>query len=245
VDHTRNELLIASIARELCDCAHVAVGAASPIPAAAALLAQRLNGALRVSLLGSEHDSPFTDGGRELFDCAAQGRIDAFFLSGVQIDQDANVNLLGLGSYPRLSKRFSGNFGSAYLYHLVPKVILFSWSHNPSVLVEAVDFVSASGPLRRAQAGAASMGIASPWALITNRCWFRFDHESLRFRLHRLHPGETLKSVQSATGFHVDHPGSISFTDPPTDEELAWVRGNVAERMRACYPRFARNEWKD
>ena len=62
---------------------HVAVGAQSPIPGSAALLARaRSGGALRVSMLGSEAHSPFTDGGRELFDCAAQGRIDAFFWSG-------------------------------------------------------------------------------------------------------------------------------------------------------------------
>jgi len=66
---------------------HVAVGAQSPIPGTAALLARaQSGGTLRVSMLGSETNSPFTDGGRELFDCAAQGRIDAFFLGGGQID---------------------------------------------------------------------------------------------------------------------------------------------------------------
>ncbi len=33
------------------------------------------------------------DGGRELFDEAAQGRLDAFFLGGGQIDGDGNLNL--------------------------------------------------------------------------------------------------------------------------------------------------------
>ena len=57
-------------------------------------------GALRVSVLGSARHNPFTDGGRELFDCAAQGRIDAFFLGGGQIDGAANINLVGVGGYP-------------------------------------------------------------------------------------------------------------------------------------------------
>ena len=56
---------------------------------------------MRVSVLGSERHNPFTDGGRELFDCAAQGRIDAFFLGGGQIDGGANINLVGVGGYPR------------------------------------------------------------------------------------------------------------------------------------------------
>ena len=57
-----------------------------------------------VSILGSRRHSSFTDGARELFDCAGQGRIDAFFLSGGQIDGQANINLVGVGdiaAYPR------------------------------------------------------------------------------------------------------------------------------------------------
>src|SRR5919108_2328808 len=126
MDYSQDELLICAIARMLEGLGHVAVGAASPIPGAAALLARALSGGrLRVSLLGSEDHNFFTNGGRELFDCAAQGRIDAFFLGGGQIDGAANLNLVGIGDYPRVSQRFPGSFGSAYLYFLVPRVILF------------------------------------------------------------------------------------------------------------------------
>src|SRR5262245_15748128 len=119
------ELLIATVAGMLEGLRHVAVGVCSPIPGAAALLARaRSGGALRVSLLGSEANNFFTDGGRELFDCAAQGRIDAFFLGGGQIDGEANVNLVGIGEYPRTAVRWPGTFGAAYLYFLVPLVIL-------------------------------------------------------------------------------------------------------------------------
>ena len=37
----------------------------------------------------------FTNGGAEIFDMAGRGRIDAFFLSGGQIDGQANINLVG------------------------------------------------------------------------------------------------------------------------------------------------------
>ena len=69
----------------------------------------------------------FTDGSRELFDVAAQGRIDTFFLGGIQIDGKANINLVGTGVYPKLEKRFSGSFGSALMYYVIPKIILLSW----------------------------------------------------------------------------------------------------------------------
>ena len=120
------ELLAGVIAGLIGDARHVAVGASSPIPAAAALLARaRGNGRPQVSLLGSRRQSFFTDGGRELFDCAGQGRIDAFFLSGGQIDGEGNINLVGIGDYAQPTVRFPGSFGSSYLYYVVPKVILF------------------------------------------------------------------------------------------------------------------------
>jgi glutaconate CoA-transferase subunit B len=140
------ELLIATIARLLEGCRHVVVGASSPIPGAAALLARELSGATtRVSILGSRRNNDFTDGGVETFDLAAQGRIDAFFLGGGQIDGQANINLVGAGAYPDSEVRWPGSFGSSYLYFLVPRVILFREEHTRRVMVHRVDFISAPG----------------------------------------------------------------------------------------------------
>src|SRR5262249_25364123 len=84
----RDEELLAEVrARQVGNVRHVAVGTASPIPGTAALLAcERGRGRPYVSLLQSRKHNFFTDGARELFDCAGQGRIDVFFLSGGQID---------------------------------------------------------------------------------------------------------------------------------------------------------------
>src|SRR5271169_5786650 len=135
------ELLIDVIADLIGDVRHVAVGNASPIPATAALLARaRGGGRPYVSLLGSRKQF-FTDGGVELFDCAGQGRIDVFFLSGGQIDGQGNINLVGTGDYEKPQVRFPGSFGSAYLYYVIPKVILFRLGHTRRTLVEKVDFI--------------------------------------------------------------------------------------------------------
>ncbi len=194
MDAELRNLLISRIAVLLQGCQHVAVGAASPIPAAGALLAQHLEPALQVSLLGSESDTVFTDGGRELFDCAAQGRIDAFFFSGVQIDGDANINLVGVGDYPQLQRRFSGSFGSAYLYHLIPRIILFCWSHRTSTLVKKVDFISAAGPR---DDGIYRSG--QPRVLLTDRCEFKWQRDQSHFELSSLHPGQSLQDIEQNT----------------------------------------------
>src|SRR5690606_20329779 len=125
----------AAIAAELGGLRHVAVGSASPLPAAAAWLAHlESDGALRVSMLGGR-EVFFTEGGRELFDCAARGRIDGFFLSGGQIDGNANINLMGTGRYPELGVRWGGTYGAPYLYLLARRVVLFREEHTRRVMV--------------------------------------------------------------------------------------------------------------
>jgi glutaconate CoA-transferase subunit B len=228
------ELLIFTIARMLKGLGHVAVGASSPIPGAAALLAQTWSaGRMRVSVLGSEHDNFFTDGGRELFDCAAQGRIDAFFLGGGQIDGAANINLVGTGDYPRSRVRFPGSFGSAYLYFLIPRVILFREEHTPRVLVRKVDFISAPGwsPDHVYRPG-------GPYALVTGRCVFAFDRQCSRFRLTSIHPGHSLAEIRQQTGFEFDTSSEVAETPTPDSETLSLIRGPVSEAVGRVYPAF-------
>jgi len=234
-DFLPEELLIATVADMLQGLAHVAVGAQSPIPGSAALLARaRSNGGLRVSMLGSETNSPFTDGGRELFDCAAQGRIDAFFLGGGQIDGQANINLVGIGDYPKTKVRFPGSFGSAYLYFLVPRVILFREEHTPRVLVPKVDFISAPGI-----SDEDTYRVGGPHALVTGRCVFDFDKTEKRFRLSSRHPGHTVEEIREQTGFDYDETGDVLETPAPDAATLDLLRSRVADEVSERYPSFA------
>ena len=230
----RDEELFADvIARLIGDVRHVAVGNASPIPATAALLArERGKGRPYVSLLQSRKYNFFTDGGRELFDCAGQGRIDVFFLSGGQIDGEGNVNLVSIGDYARPKVRFPGSFGSAYLYYVVPKVILFRTEHSRRTLVPKVDFISAPG--------ANDENIfrpGGPIGLVTNRCVFTFADR--RFALASLHPGHTLEEIVENTGFDFDRPLSVPETPAPTPETLTLMREVVAPQLAEVYPQFA------
>jgi glutaconate CoA-transferase, subunit B len=233
--YNSQELLIYVAAGLLAGCRHVAVGTASPIPGAGALLASsRSGGGMRVSILGSVTNNFFTDGGVELFDCAAQGRIDAFFLGGGQIDGQANINLVGTGSYPRTDMRWPGSFGSAHLYFLVPRVILFRKVHTRRILVEKVDFVSAPGV---SEAGVYRPG--GPQALLTSLALFDFDKARRRFRLRSVHPGHGLEEVLDNTGFPFDQPPDVPVTPAPDAATLADIRLRILPEIAEIYPRFA------
>jgi glutaconate CoA-transferase subunit B len=241
-DPSTIEIMITAIAGMLEGLGHVAVGARSPIPGSAAHLARaKSGGKLRVSIQGDRKHSPFTDGSRELFDCAGQGRLDAFFLSGGQIDGSANINLVGvgdIGAYPRARARFPGSFGSAYLYFMVPRVILFHQEHSPRVLVDKVDFISAPGT---SDPGIYRPG--GPYALVTPLCVFRFDRERARFRLASVHPNVSHETIRDSTGFAYDIPDAIPVTPAPDPETLALLRSDVAKAVAETYPAFARRTW--
>jgi glutaconate CoA-transferase subunit B len=227
------ELLADMITRLIGDVRHVAVGNASPIPATAALLArERGHGRPYVSLLQSRKHNFWTDGARELFDCAGQGRIDVFFLSGGQIDGQGNVNLVSTGDYAHPQVRFPGSFGSAYLYYVVPKVILFRTEHSRRTLVPRVDFISAPG---LSEKNVYRPG--GPIALITNRCLFSFKDG--RFTLASVHPGHTVEEVIEHTGFEFDQPATVPETPAPTAETLKLMREVVAPQLAEVYPQFA------
>lgn len=228
------ELLADVITRVIGDVRHIAVGNASPIPAMAALLARARGGGMPyVSLLQSRKHNFFTDGGRELFDCAGQGRIDVFFLSGGEIDGAGNVNLVGIGDYAKPNVRFPGSFGSAHLYYVVPKVVLFRTEHSRRVLVEKVAFISAPGG---SEPNVYRPG--GPVALVTNRCLFGFDRERRRFRLESVHPGHSDAEVAAHTGFAYDHL-DVRATPAPSGETLRLLRQVVAPQLAEVYPQFA------
>lgn len=220
------------IARVVGEARHVAVGAASPIPAAACELLRAQGKPIRVTRLHQRKGNPFTEGSRELFDLAGEGRIDVFFLGGAQIDGEANINLVRSEG-----RRFPGSFGSAYLYFTVRRTILFREEHSRRVLVPRVEFTSAPGwsPPEVVRPG-------GPAALVTGKALFTWQKDRRRLRLESVHPGHTEDEVRAATGFDFDGSG-VAATPEPSAEDLALLRGPVAGRIAADYPEFARRVW--
>ena len=229
----REELLISVIGDLLEGARHVAVGVLSPIPGAGALLAASRSGG-RVTIIGSDLPAHRMDGGVELFDMAAQGRVDGFFLSGGQIDGQGNINLTGAGAYPHGDVRWSGAFGSAFLYFQVPRVILFREEHTRRVFVPKVDFISAPG--------ASEPGVHRPGgahALVTGLCVMSFDRRRARFTLRSVHPGVSVEEVQDNTGFDFDLPERVPVTELPSAETLGVIRSEIAQTIANPYPEFA------
>jgi glutaconate CoA-transferase subunit B len=231
----KEELLACVIARLIArsenEARHVAVGAASPIPAAACELLRAKGHPIRVTRLHKRKGNPFTEGSRELFDLAGQGRIDYFFLGGAQIDGEANINLVRAEG-----RRFPGSFGSAFMYFTC-RTVLFREEHSRRVLVPRVEFISAPGwspPEVQRRGG--------PVALLTGKALFAWQKDKRRFRLESVHARHSLEEVRDSTGFDFDAEG-VGETASPSAEDLALLRSTVARQLAGDYPEFVRRVW--
>ena len=155
----------------------------------------------------------------------------------MQIDGQANINLLGTmgeGGYPAIDRRFPGSFGSAYMYFVVPKVILFRPEHSRRVFVNEVDFISAPGVSARDVHRP-----GGPKFLVTELCLMSFDAERARFRLESVHPPHTVEEVRDNTGFDFDVADTVLVTPEPEADRLNVLRSRVGVEIGHTYPGFA------
>ncbi len=229
------EMMAVAISREVRDGETTAVGTLAPV-AAAGVLAAHLSHARHGRILIFNHEDywPFRRGSKEFYDYAQRGRFDLFFLSGGQIDQHGNLNLIAVGDHRQPTIRFPGGAGSAMLYYLPRRVIIFRTDHTPRIFVDRVDTIASPGStppdvVRR----------GGPWKAITPLCTFRFDQPARRLTVESVHPGVVADELRRRTGFPIDVDAASPITPPPTPEELALLRGPVRESLAKTYPRFA------
>jgi len=232
---TPEELMAVIISREVRDFETVGVGAASPIPAAGCILAEQLHAShATLIILGSQEYYPFPAGSSELHFLAQRGDLDLFFLSGLQMDRRGNINLHVLGDYSSPKMRLPGAYGSAMLYYMAHRVILFRSEHSRRTFVEKVDFVTAAGvtPENVYREG-------GPTLVITPKAILTWDKGAGEWVLEAVNPGSTVEDVQANTGFNLRVSPGVRMTPPPTERELSTLRTNVRPKLERIYPEFA------
>ncbi|MBO9607813.1 MAG: hypothetical protein J7639_17760 [Paenibacillaceae bacterium] len=240
--YSDEQWLICSLARQLRNGETIAAGNLSPIPAAAALLAQATHAPqATVFILGSP-DWPF-DGTKEFFDFLQRGGVDVFFLSGGQIDRFGSINLQAIGDAERPKVRLPGGAGSAVVAYACKRVLLFKTDHTVKGFPAQVDtttstFREEAGVFRRGRLE----GVFTPLGTL------RPQPPDGALRLAETAPGVTPDEVQARTGFDVlasVPPARFAQAEVPTAAELDALRGVVFERLLPVYPVFARNALGD
>lgn len=244
------ELMACWIARDLADGEKIAVGANFPVPRAALLLSHFSHGPNMKLGMGSFYlnlkdvDQVMTMkymtdnrpkkwaeiAGDFPLDLIGFRKVDAFFISGIQIDIHGNTNLVGIpGDDGKFMFRGPGSIGTTSLAALARRYYIVTEHHNPRIFVEKCAVVSAlgygdgSGNLRESLC----LPGKGPKYCITPMCIFDFTPETKRMRLFSVHPGVTIDDVLENTGFTPDIPDLVPETPPPTMEELRMLRDRV------------------
>jgi glutaconate CoA-transferase subunit B len=235
------EAMIGAISKLLKNGEWVATGTLSPIPVAGCLLAKHTHAPDITSIFYGDPADRMPGGLHELFGLVQKGKIDVFFLSGAQIDQQGNINLSCIGDYNRPKVRLPGGAASNMLYAMSRRTILFTTTHTKNLFVPRVDFANAT---------AFDEEVSTPWRrgglshIVTPLCVMRFDIGKKKIVLDAVFPGVSLEAVVENTGFDLEvGKGEIPTVTPLRDEELKILRGPVAGEMRSIYPVFADTLW--
>ena len=246
-EYTADEMMTIVASRELNDGDVVFVGIG--IPSTAANLA-RLTHAPGVVLVyesgtigAKPHRLPLSIGDGDLAETATAvvsvpeiftywlqaGRIDIGFLGAAQLDRHGNLNTTVVGDYDHPTVRLPGAGGAPEIA-MAAHCTVIVLRQSARTFVDHLDFVTSVGHHRghgsRSELGASGGG---PSIVITDIGVLRPDPDTDELVLVSLHPGRTVDEAIAATGWPLRVAEGITTTTPPTDRELAELRGLVAQ----------------
>ncbi len=242
---TPDEMIVVCMARQIRDGEIVAQGIATPLVAAAYLLARQTHaphlyfasaigqGICRDSapLSLSKIESLWLDQAlihvgfvRAAADILPSLRPKEFFRPA-QVDRFGNFNNVAIGKnilneeHPKLRLRLPGTGGIPDVTTFISDIYLYVPRHSKVTFVEKLDVCSGLGhsPSRKRGSGAVY--------LVSDLGQFDFIHG--RLRLLTTHPGVTIEQVQRHTGFPLEIAEELTETPLPTDQEINLLREQI------------------
>lgn len=249
-DYTAQEIIVVAGAKILEDRKVVFVG--TGLPMVASLLAKLTHapglipvfeaGAvgppLKVGLPLSVGDSKtftsasYLKGLNAAFEMTQRGYADIGFIGGAEVDMYGNLNSTMIGDFPdgyqKPKVRLPGSGGASDMAASCERTILII-PHDKRKFNKKLQYVTSPGfldgsPNARYNAGLQGKG---PYRVITTKAILDFDEETHRMRILQVFPGETVASVQAATGFELLVSPNVSTFAAPTVEELRMIREDI------------------
>ncbi len=245
IDITPDEIMVACMSRRIQNGEIVAQGLATPLVAAAYLLARHTHapdlyftsaisqgicrqpaplGLTRVESLWLDHSLTTVGFVRAAADMLPRLRPKEFFRPA-QVDPQGNFNNIAFGkNYKNPRRRLPGTGGIPDVTTFIDHVQLYVPRHSRLTFVPKLDFLSGLGhhPARVAGRG--------PTYLVTDLGQFDFGDGSrleAYMRLTSIHPGVELGQIQARTGFEFDIAPDLHETPLPTKIELRLLREEI------------------
>lgn len=246
-DYTAQEIIVVAGAKILEDKKIVFVG--TGLPMVASLLAKLTHapGLIPVFEAGAvgpplHHGLPisvgdsktftgasFVKGLNAAFELTQRGFADFGFIGGAEVDMYGNLNSTMMGDYPagygKPKVRLPGSGGASDMAASCERTILIV-PHDKKKFNEKLSYITSPGyldgsPGAREKAGMQGKG---PHRLITTKGIFDFEENTKRMRILHTFPGETVQSIQDATGFELLVAPDVTQFPAPTTEEVRLIR---------------------
>ncbi len=190
-----------------------------------------LNRSLPLSVGDSRTTSnaSYLQGLNSAFELTQRGFIDIGFIGGAEIDPYGNLNSTMIGDFPenymKPNVRLPGSGGAGDMSCSCTHTILIV-QHEIRRFVEKLQYTTSLGhldgsPDARKKAGLQGKG---PKRVITTKALMGFDDATKRMKILATMPGETIDSIQDATGFELLVDENVYEFDPPTKEEVRLIR---------------------
>lgn len=240
--YTSAELMVTAAAREIADGDVVFVGMRLPLLGFQLAKYTHAPNAVGVFELGIIRNAPAPEPIQTMGDlpnlCRAQwladmadvmgllqqGLVDASFIGGAQIDRFGNLNTSYIGRLDAIETRLPGSGGGCDLASLARRHIIVM-AHEVRRFVPRVDYITSpgygDGPGWRERGGLPRGG---PSAVITTLGVMRFEPDTREMVLTATHPGVSIETVLSSTGWPLKVAPDVAQTPEPTQAELAALR---------------------
>lgn len=212
------------------------VGVATPIAAAAALLARELVGDMTVVVAASV-DPPAHDIARamlradavsriatgtytqaQVLDAIQAGRITLQYVSPAQVDGAGRLNTSRVPRPDGGLRRLPGGLATGDIAVLVGRLVAYRASHSPRFLTPEVAFTSGAGhdrgPAWRHEHGLPGAGVRS---VVTSQAVLDWDDAHAAFRLTSVHGGADVDTVVAGCGFPLLVDDHVPTTEPIDD----------------------------
>jgi glutaconate CoA-transferase subunit B len=181
----------------------------------------------------------FIQGLNSSFELTQRGFIDVGFIGGAEVDPYGNLNSTMIGNFPENYMnpdiRLPGSGGAGDMSCSCTYTILIV-QHELRRFVEKLQYTTSPGhldgsPDARKKAGLQGKG---PRRVITTKALMGFDDETKRMKILATMPGETVESVQAATGFELLVDENLYEFEPPTKEEIRLIREKIDPTQIYC-----------
>jgi acyl CoA:acetate/3-ketoacid CoA transferase beta subunit len=239
-DITPEEYMVVCMSRLVSDGEIVAQGLATPLVAAAYLLARYTHapnlyfasaigqgvcrdpaplGLTRVESLWLDRSLTNIGFVRAVADVLPVLKPKEFFRPG-QVDAQGNFNNIAFGQDYRAPRmRMPGTGGIPDVTIVSHDVYLYVPRHSRVTFVDKLDFLSGLGyhPARKFGQG--------PQFLVSDLGLFDYAHEKMR--LVSYHPGTTIEQIRAKTGFLLDVAPDVQPTPAPSSTELRLLREEI------------------